>query len=115
MQVERLAEADESEVVREVQEYYADYLAINSDLFNLNLTSPKSSVYGDSSASWDANAFQRSLDGIVGVLLSLKKRPLIRYEKNSPMCKRLAQEIHVRMLDAGAMIKALNGICVFSI
>lgn len=32
----QLADADDHEVVRQVQEYYADYVAINEDLFTLN-------------------------------------------------------------------------------
>ena len=35
--VKSLAEADEYECVRVVQEYYADYLAINPHLYSLNL------------------------------------------------------------------------------
>ncbi|CAO3619556.1 unnamed protein product [Mucor hiemalis] len=33
--IEQLAEVNEHEVIREVQEYYGDYLAINPDLFSL--------------------------------------------------------------------------------
>jgi hypothetical protein len=32
-----LAEADEHEVVQQLQEFFADYYAINTDLFTLNL------------------------------------------------------------------------------
>jgi len=32
-----LAESDEREVVREIHEYYADYLAINPHLFSLGI------------------------------------------------------------------------------
>ena len=31
-----LAEADENEVVRQVQEYYADFVPVNAELFSLN-------------------------------------------------------------------------------
>ncbi|KAL7752594.1 vacuolar protein sorting-associated protein 45 [Sorochytrium milnesiophthora] len=96
-QVERLAEVDECEVVREVQEYYADYLAINADLFTLNLTAPTCPLYSDLLSNWDARAFQRALEGLSAVLLSLKKRPLIRYERFSQMSKRLGQELQYLM------------------
>lgn len=36
--IKTLAECDEIEVVREVQEFYGDYLAISPHLFSLNLT-----------------------------------------------------------------------------
>ena len=35
--IKSLAEADEFECVRVVQEYYADYLAINPHLYSLNI------------------------------------------------------------------------------
>ena len=94
-QIERLAEVDEFEAVKEIQEFYGDYLAINNDLFTFNLTYPTFPVYGDSSQMWDGRTFQRVVEGLMAVLLSLKKRPLIRYEKNSSLGKRLAAEIQV--------------------
>ena len=36
-EVKSLAEADDQEVVREVQEYYGDYIAVSPHLFSLNL------------------------------------------------------------------------------
>lgn len=86
-----MAEADESELVREVQEYYGDYFAINPELFTFNLFQ----CMGDKFQSWDPSKFSRTADGLLSVLLSLKKRPLIRYDKNSGMATRLAQEIQV--------------------
>ena len=35
--VKVLAEADDQEVVREVQEFYGDYIAVNPHLFSLNI------------------------------------------------------------------------------
>ena len=97
--IERLAEVDEFEVIKEVQEYYADFLALNPDLFSLNLGTSLQPVYGESSASWDSRTFQRAVEGVISTLLTMKKKPLIRYEKNSPMSKRLAQEIQVGVSD----------------
>ncbi|KAI3659591.1 hypothetical protein MP638_002039 [Amoeboaphelidium occidentale] len=92
-QIERLAESDEFEVVKEVHEFYGDYLAINSDLISLNL----SSIYGEAASVWEGNAFQRSVEGLVSILLSMKKKPLIRYAKNSPLAKRLGTELQYQM------------------
>ena len=36
--VKTLAESDEQEVVREVQEFYGDFLAVSPHLFSLNIT-----------------------------------------------------------------------------
>ena len=96
-QVERLAEADDFEVVKEVQEYFGDYLAVDQQLFHFNLSYPVKYIYGSAVDSWDGNAFQRSVDGLLSIMLSLKKRPLVRYSKNSAMSKRLAQEVHYQM------------------
>ncbi|OBT48220.1 hypothetical protein VE00_00936 [Pseudogymnoascus sp. WSF 3629] len=90
--LERLAEADDHEVVKAVQEHFADYIVVNPDLFTLDLTIPKR-IWSGSPDMWNADALQRSTDGIVGLLLSLKKKPLIRYEKNSLLAKKLATEV----------------------
>lgn len=45
--------------------------------------------------SWDSTSFTRTVDGLMGLLLSLKKKPLIRYQKQSAMAKRLATEVQV--------------------
>ncbi|KAI9832113.1 MAG: vacuolar protein sorting-associated protein 45 [Phylliscum demangeonii] len=95
--LERLAEADDHEVVRSVQEYFADYIVINPDLFTLNLQLPQWKIWSHTPETWNAPALQRTTDGLIAVLLSLKKKPLIRYEKNSVMAKKLATEIRYQM------------------
>jgi hypothetical protein len=35
------------------------------------------------------------VQGIIAVLLSLKKKPVVRYEKSSGMAKKLASEVQV--------------------
>ncbi|RPA86129.1 Sec1-like protein [Ascobolus immersus RN42] len=81
--LERLAEADDHEVVRVVQEYFADYLVINPDLFSLDIIGPRRRIWYDGPDTWNVESLNRSCEGILALLLSLKKRPLIRYEKNS--------------------------------
>ena len=90
-----MAESDTHEVVREVQEYFADYLAINRELFSLNLSYPDYPIFAESNPVWNTSTLTRVCDGITGVLLSLKKKPLIRYERNSMIAKKLASEITV--------------------
>ncbi|KAF9961468.1 vacuolar protein sorting-associated protein 45 [Mortierella alpina] len=101
--IERLAEMDEHEVVREVQEYYADYYAINPDCFSINLDPEIMPLYGDSFTNWDSTSFARTADGLMGLLLSLKKKPLIRYQKQSAMAKRLAAEIQFQIQQEGQL------------
>jgi vacuolar protein sorting-associated protein 45 len=100
--LERLAEADDHEVVKLVQEHFADYVVINSDLFSLGLAIPQQRVWGGTSDSWNPDALQRSSEGLIAVLLSLKKKPLIRYAKNSLLTKKLATEVryHIKQEEA---------------
>jgi Sec1 family len=42
-------------------------------------------------------ALDRHVQGLIAVMLSLKKKPVIRYEKMSAMARKLAIELHVRL------------------
>lgn len=55
-------------------------------------------LYGSSPNSWDNTALEHCVQGIIAVLLSLKKKPVIRYEKMSGMARKLANEIQVSYL-----------------
>jgi hypothetical protein len=80
------------------QEYFADYAPLLPSLFSLNYTpSPTTPLYGPSPSTWDATALDRHVQGLIAVMLSLKKKPLIRYEKMSAMARKLAIELHVRL------------------
>ncbi|KAM0334077.1 hypothetical protein ACHAQA_001097 [Verticillium albo-atrum] len=95
--LERLAEADDHEVVRLVQEHFADFIVINPDLFSLGIALPHQRTWSSGADTWNPEALQRSAAGIIAVLLALKKKPLIRYAKNSPMAKKLATEVRYHM------------------
>ena len=113
--IERLAEVDEYEVVREVQvrqstltmllrltypqEYFADYAPLLPSLFSLNhFPSSTRPLWGSTPNSWNEAALERSVQGIIAVLLSLKKKPIIRYERMSSLAKKLGGEVLVRFL-----------------
>ncbi|RAH42962.1 Sec1 family protein [Aspergillus brunneoviolaceus CBS 621.78] len=95
--LERLAEADSHEVVRLVQEHFADFLVINPDLCSLNLGFPQQRLWSQSPDLWNPDALQRATEGVIAILLSLKKNPLIRYEKNSLLAKKLATEVRYQL------------------
>ena len=81
------------------QEYFADYAPISQSLFSLNQTpSPSRPLYGSIANSWDPRALELTMQGITAVLLSLRKKPIIRYEKMSPMAKKLGLEIQVSLV-----------------
>ncbi|KAI4154193.1 MAG: hypothetical protein LQ341_000406 [Variospora aurantia] len=95
--LERLAEADDNEVVKGVQEYFGDYIVVNPDLCSLDLAFPKQRLWSNSPDAWNPKALQRCTEGVIALLLSLKKKPLVRYEKNSLMAKKLATAIKYQM------------------
>lgn len=89
-QLERLAEADDHEAVIKVQEVFLDYYTINKDLFSFR----QNYVYSpEAFDAWDLNELDRSVAGLVAVLLSLKLKPLIRFEANSPAARKLASQM----------------------
>lgn len=86
--VKVLAEADEQESVREIQEYFADYLAISPHLFSLN-------ILGCYQVNiWNQAHLSRTVQGLAALMLSLKKScSVIRYQASSDMSKRLAESL----------------------
>ncbi|KAJ5612335.1 Vacuolar protein sorting-associated protein VpsB [Penicillium lagena] len=95
--LERLAEADSHEVVHLVQEQYADFIVVNSDLCALNMGFPLQRLWSHSPDLWNSDALQRATEGTLAMLLSLKKNPLIRYEKNSLLARKLATEVRYHL------------------
>ena len=78
----RLADADENELVKQVHEYFGDFIPVNEDLFTLNL--PGSLRLSCSEATESAPLFSQSVEGILSMLLSLKVEPSqIRYQGSS--------------------------------
>lgn len=99
--IERLAEVDEHEVIREVQEHYGDYLAINPDLFSFG-QDPRG-LFGNSVSSWQPDRLEQTVGQLSAVLLSLKKKPLIRYERASSMARTLAEELQRTIQQEGQL------------
>ncbi|KAM7193292.1 Sec1-like protein [Naviculisporaceae sp. PSN 640] len=95
--LERLAEADDHEVVMVVQEHYLDFVVINPDLFSLNMSAPLHRLWSGNPDTWNTDSLQRASEGVIAVLLSLKKKPLIRYQRSSPLAKKLASEVRYFM------------------
>jgi vacuolar protein sorting-associated protein 45 len=95
--LQQLAAADgEHEVVRQVQEYYADYAAVNEELFTANSRRPLAAASAAAAAAAPGAAgipLARSLSALLSALLSLKRRPSqIRYSGASQAARKLATE-----------------------
>ena len=54
-------------------------------------------VWANSPDTWNPDALQRSTDAVIALLLSLRKKPLIRYGKESLVAKKLATEVRYRI------------------
>lgn len=80
-----------------LQEFYADFVAIDPFHFTLNI--PANHMYM-LPAVVDPSGLQqfcdRVIDGIAAIFLALKRRPVIRYQRTSDIAKRVAQEAAVR-------------------
>ncbi|XP_055348606.1 vacuolar protein sorting-associated protein 45-like [Paramacrobiotus metropolitanus] len=89
--IKQLAECDEQEIVKEIQEFYGDYIAISPHVFSLNI----SNIYHQ--YNWIPETLNRVMQGLSSVLLALQKAPLIRYQNSSEMAHRLAERIRQLM------------------
>ncbi|PJF18590.1 hypothetical protein PSACC_01597, partial [Paramicrosporidium saccamoebae] len=76
--------------VRPTAEYFADFYVLHENHASLQL----GSVIGQQLNSWNRKLLCRSTEGLGALLLSLRKRPLIRYDRASLMATNLAHEIH---------------------
>lgn len=92
-----LAESDMTERVKQVQEFYGDFVPINDDLLTLQCrnTLSMSMAAGTSWAPQYAHLYERNLRGLQGMLLALKRQPLagIRYAGQSACAEELAKDI----------------------
>lgn len=92
--LERLAEADDHEVVKSIVEYFADFVVINPELCSLPL---QTRIFSSSADAWNHDSLTRTVEGVIAMLLALKKKPLVRFEKNSILCRKLATEVRYAM------------------
>ncbi|WWD15774.1 hypothetical protein CI109_100197 [Kwoniella shandongensis] len=104
-QIEEMATVDEFEVVKEVQEYFADYLAQYHSHFSLTQAAladggdgpSNPPLYLPSPLYLPPPTLSSHLRAILAVLLSLKKRPVIRWERMSAGGRKLAMEVQAAM------------------
>lgn len=92
-QLHMLADSDEHEVVQQLQEFYADFVALDPYHFTLNMAANHMYMLP---AVVDPSGLQhfcdRVVEGISAVFLALKRRPIIRYSRTSDVAKRIAHE-----------------------
>lgn len=89
-----------------MQEFYADFVALDPYHFSLNIASNHMYMLP---AVVDPSGLQnfcdQIIDGIAAIFLALKRRPVIRYSRTSDIAKRIAQEALVRHLPLSLLKK----------
>ncbi|XP_059474727.1 vacuolar protein sorting-associated protein 45 [Neocloeon triangulifer] len=85
--LKKLAESDVMESVREVQEFYADFIPLSPSLFSISIKGYAEGL------QWRSYNLLRTAQGITALLLSLKRNPFIRFQANSDLCRRLADKV----------------------
>ncbi len=96
-----IAEKDEHELVKQVQEFYADYLPINRDLITLNCrnTIAMTVSAGTAWARDHVHLYERNRQGLEAILLSLKRQPSsIRYQGSSALAQQMARDVHEKII-----------------
>lgn len=84
--LERIAAADEFEVINQVVEIFQEYTVVNDNLFCVSTSSNPSVVPMRKSAVEESSH-------LMSLLLSLRKCPVIKYDSSSLELKRLASEV----------------------
>ena len=87
-----LAESDINEVVQDIKEVPSDYMALEAHVYSLSIKTPIRNL------QWDRVPFQKTLDSLKSLLLSLRSlRPNVVYIKNSKLCEELATTLFQQM------------------
>lgn len=101
----RLAQADKNGVVKQVQEFYIDYLAVNTELFDFGIEHycRLSRRRSEWNSSMEVN-FKRSIQQMMAVLLSLRQKPTIRFQSGSDLAGLFARELYHEIYDKEAQL-----------
>lgn len=90
----RLARADEHDVIRAVQEFYGDFMAVNDDLFHLGCDNAISLSSATARTLEASRIFDRNVKGVLALFLALKRKPSqIRYQGTSELARRVASDV----------------------
>jgi len=107
--LEQLACCDEHEVVQQVQEFYADVFAVGHDLFSLNLPSTARLTEDRNTwSSYEEVVFERMLEGLLSVCLTLRVVPAIRYTGSSQLTRQVAERLQVRIQEEQSLFETIE-------
>ncbi|PFH37271.1 Sec1 family protein [Besnoitia besnoiti] len=97
----RLAKQDEADKIVQVEEFYVDLYALDRDVFTLNILAVAPLHVQDLSlwTPYEESLFQRMTDGLFSCVALLRTFPLVRFQSNSVVSKRLAAALQMRMAE----------------
>jgi len=116
-EIEKLAELDDKDSIKQLQEVYADYYAVNNELFTLNIDTCigknnnrliqfneiESKIgltkFKEFWTETEITQLSRIFDGIFAALLSLRRYPMMRFLGASNACATLAEKLNVCEID----------------
>lgn len=90
--IDKLAESDPSDKIKNIQEVYLDYYAVGRNIFSLNIPSTISLSRGaDRWVESDKAIINRMAEGLIAMTMSLRVLPQVSYLNGSAACSRIAQ------------------------
>ena len=98
--IAQLAEADDHEVVKQVQEVFNDYYPLHPWAFSCDLELPLLS-----SSGMKHGVAPRIAESVLSVLLSIRRRPMVRYQGNSAACKAITTLCTQTMADDASLFE----------
>jgi len=107
--LEQLACCDEHEVIQQVQEFYADVYAISHDLFSLN--QPSTARLTEDRSRWtsyEESIFDRTLEGLLAVCMTLRTLPAIRYTASSQITRLVAERLQMRITEEQTLFEQVD-------
>jgi hypothetical protein len=93
--VELLANADQFNVVAGLSSHFADCIEVSPSALSLSLRQ----CMGEQLGGWQPHSLARAAEGLGGILLALKRKPVIRFCRGSSMAAALANELHSLVCD----------------
>ncbi|CCW60087.1 unnamed protein product [Phytomonas sp. EM1] len=88
--LDRLAHADEGSLVTHVDEFFCDFDAVNHDAFLIECNSLPIELL---SSGYVPRQITRLTHGLAALSVALRRRPILRFQRNSPYACRVAAEL----------------------
>uniref|UniRef100_A0A0K0E3S1 Vacuolar protein sorting-associated protein 45 n=1 Tax=Strongyloides stercoralis TaxID=6248 RepID=A0A0K0E3S1_STRER len=90
-EIKQLARYDNNEVVRDLHEFFLDSIPLSTNLLTLGIPN----CYTIKNGLFEINEeyLNRAIEMLTACSLSFKRKPIVRYQRNSKNCARLAEGI----------------------